>query len=620
MVRFIHLLLYGLLIQWLVGCGNGVSVSQEHESLFQRTDKDSLYRAFSLWREKVSDSGTLNGIYLNQPDTLFAEFSCAEDLSRYYENILSDSVLNGLYDRLRGMEGHALDPEFYHSKYLHQCLNRLGSLGWVKCEYLPYDSFSLWLLLSADALLGMHHDLGNGRLVPTAFGSVCKLPRRQHFGLRNLLKQKNPHLQILQATPDWSAYLGLQQQWIRLKNLKDTAGFTFPVIEKSIKPGKPANRKWLRAIGRGLFQRGLCRVDDTALWQTDTFTLRQSALVKLFQQSMGLRDDGTLNDETLQALNITYSKMRDAISASLEKWRWLGPVNERNRIWVNLVANQLYAFRNDSLLLQMRTCSGTPRGPTYYRKLKESHAPDSKVLPPDNLETPQFKAETSHLVVNPTWYVPRNIFTKEMLPEIIKNPEILNKMGYVLKDSKSEVVDPFFVNWEKVSPARVPYTLEQLRGVNNSLGKVVIHFPNAYSIFLHDTPNKWAFLLSERHVSHGCVRLEKPFDLVEFLMYFNKKDRFDEVLITAGLPPRHDKGKQKKWEKEKPISDTAILKPKQDQYFYFDSMLPVYLVYITAVSTEQGGLSVYRDIYRQNAKIVSAMRRPATVRKAVLKD
>ena len=620
MFRFIQLFLCGFFIHCWVGCGNRVSVSRERESLFQRTDKDSLYRAFSIWREKLSDSGTLNGIYLNQPDTLFAAFRSAAELSQFYEKILSDSVLNGLHARLRGMEAHALNPEFYHSKYLHHCLNRLGSQGWVDGESLPYDSISLWMLLSADAFLGMHHDLGNGRLEPTAFGSVYKLPRRRHFGLQNLLKQQDPHLQILQVAPDWSAYLGLQQQWARLKNLKDTAGFTFPVIEKAIKPGKPANRKWLRAAGRALWLRGVCKEGDTTLWQTDTFTGQQSKCIKLFQQRMGLRDDGTLNDETLQALNVPYSKMKDAVAASLEKWRWLGPVNERNRIWVNLAANQLYGFRNDSLLLQMRTCSGTPRGPRYYRRLTESRAPDSKVLPPDNLETPQFKAKTSHLVVNPTWYVPRNILTKEMLPEIKRNPEILRKMGYVLKNSSGEELDPLSVNWEKVSPARVPYKLEQLSGADNSLGQVVVHFPNAYSIFLHDTPHKWAFSLSERHVSHGCVRLEKPFDLVEFLMYFNKKDRFDEVLMTAGLPPRHDEEKLEKWEKEKPKRDTSVQKPKPDRYFYLDSMLPVYLVYITAVSTEQNGLSVYRDVYRQNAKIISAMRRPAGIRNSVLKD
>jgi len=90
--------------------------------------------------------------------------------------------------------------------------------------------------------------------------------------------------------------------------------------------------------------------------------------------------------------------------------------------------------------------------------------------------------------------------------------------------------------------------------------------------------------------------------------------------MTAGFPPRHDEERLEKWEKEKPMRDTSSQKPKQDQYFYLDSMLPVYLVYITAVSMEHDGLSVFRDIYRQNAKIISAMRRPAAIRNSVLKD
>lgn len=600
----------------IAGCGHKLELAEEQQNLLDRTDRDSLYVAFTTWQHKVSDSGTLEGLCLNQPDTLFGVLNSKANLSEWFEKMLSKPVLDGLYVRLQGMEAHALNPVFYHQPFLKQCRSRLSAGGWEKKPIIPYDSISMWLLLSADAMLGMHHDLGNGRIAPTAFGSVYKLPPRKNSGLQKLLIHPEPHLQILQVSPDWSAYLNLQQHWMRLKMTKDTQVMAFAELKKPLKAGRPADRSMLKCVGRALMLRGFCLQKDSALWETDTFTTQQSVIVGAFQQTQGREVTGMLTNETLSAMSLSYRKILDAVAASMEKWRWMGPVKENNRIWVNLAANRLFGYRNDSLLLTMRTCSGEPRGPRYYKKLEDSRKPESKVLPPDNLETPQFRAKATHLVVNPTWFVPRNILTKEMLPEIRRNPELLIKMGYVLKNEKGEEVDPFSVDWESVTPAKIPYTLQQTGGADNSLGLVVIHFPNAYSIFMHDTPHKWAFSLAERHVSHGCVRLEKPFDLVEFLMSFNKKDRFDEVLTMAGLAPKHDKKKLEVWEKEKSIRDTARKIIKQDQYFHLDSTLPVYLVYLTAGVTEEGKLSVYKDVYRQNSRIMATMYRPISVRRA----
>jgi len=228
-------------------------------------------------------------------------------------------------------------------------------------------------------------------------------------------------------------------------------------------------------------------------------------------------------------------------------------------------------------------------------------------LPPDNLETPNFKAKTTHLVVNPTWFVPRNILTKEMLPEIKRNPEILKKMGYVVKNREGEEVDPYSVDWEKVSAKNIPYTLEQTGGSDNSLGRVVVHFPNAYSIFMHDTPHKWAFGLDERHVSHGCVRLEKPFELVEYLMSFNKKNKLDQVLMTSGMTPKHSKELIKTWEKDKSLRDSMQKHVQKDKHFQLDSMLPVYLVYFTAYRGPQNKVSFAQDSYKRDIQVQKAL-------------
>jgi murein L,D-transpeptidase YcbB/YkuD len=133
---------------------------------------------------------------------------------------------------------------------------------------------------------------------------------------------------------------------------------------------------------------------------------------------------------------------------------------------------------------------------------------------------------------------------------------------------------------------------------------------------LHDTPQKWAFFSSNRHVSHGCVRLEKPFDLAEFIMTLTQHNKYDDVLMAAGMSPKHDRRKIKKWIDDKPNRDTLTVKIKQNQRFNLNINLPVYLVYFTAVSNENGTLSYFRDAYRRDNKLMAVMKKSYNQRQA----
>lgn len=237
------------------------------------------------------------------------------------------------------------------------------------------------------------------------------------------------------------------------------------------------------------------------------------------------------------------------------------------------------------------------------------------MLPPDNLETPLLKARVTHFVVNPTWYVPHNIAVKEILPQIKANPGSLAKYGYVLTDRDGDEVNPYAVDWSRVSQRNFPYRIAQQSGDDNSLGKVVIHFPNAYSIFMHDTNYKWVFGLDERHVSHGCMRLEKPFEMIEYLNAFDEKNKMDDIFIAAGLPPKYDKKVIKEWKKYKQDTvENERFEKQENKYFKSAANMPVYIVYQTCFITQMGAVKYTWDTYKRDEKMMREMAKTSTKR------
>jgi murein L,D-transpeptidase YcbB/YkuD len=128
------------------------------------------------------------------------------------------------------------------------------------------------------------------------------------------------------------------------------------------------------------------------------------------------------------------------------------------------------------------------------------------------------------MVLNPTWTIPDNLIKRDLIPVLRENPKYLEENNIHAFRGKKEIeitqemLDPY----EK-SEKKVPYRFVQFPGDNNALGRVKFMFPNKYDVYLHDTDNK--SLLSRRYkiYSSGCMRLEKPFDLVSLLLEHVRK-------------------------------------------------------------------------------------------------
>jgi len=151
-------------------------------------------------------------------------------------------------------------------------------------------------------------------------------------------------------------------------------------------------------------------------------------------------------------------------------------------------------------------------------------------------QTPTFRAQMQTVVFNPDWTVPRTILGEELLPELQGGKDVLTEKHIHLYDDKNQEVDPSSINWSSVDPETFPYTLRQPPEEMNALGRVKFLFPNKYSIYLHDTPNRHLFEVGRRTFSHGCIRIENPLQLAEILLRGQDgwdANRIDQVVATG---------------------------------------------------------------------------------------
>ncbi|NPA50845.1 MAG: L,D-transpeptidase family protein, partial [Epsilonproteobacteria bacterium] len=205
-------------------------------------------------------------------------------------------------------------------------------------------------------------------------------------------------------------------------------------------------------------------------------------------------------------------------------------------------------------------------------------------------QTPIFSSTMKYIVINPTWNVPDNIARKEIIPHLVKDPVgYLKRHNMVVRrdyNIDSPPVDPRSVNWKKYlskewENKELPYKLIERASTRNALGQVKFMFPNRFSVYMHDTNKKYLFNNAQRSFSHGCIRLEKPFDLLRHI-----STNYTATPI------------------ENPKEYLALLRRKKKRdttYINLVRTIPVHIVYLTAYVDEDGVVRFFNDIYRYDA-------------------
>ncbi|MFC5550932.1 L,D-transpeptidase family protein [Massilia aerilata] len=274
--------------------------------------------------------------------------------------------------------------------------------------------------------------------------------------------------------------------------------------------------------------------------------------VRRFQARHGLLDDGVLGRGTIAALNVSPARRVRQLELSLERLRWLPDFGRGPLIVVDLPMYRLWAFQNGSAEppLEMRVVVGAAV----------------------KTETPLFVGQMRYLEFNPYWNVPRSILDREILPRLERNPAYLTQHDMETVPPNASVADL------KAGKARV----RQRPGPKNSLGAIKFAMPNPMDIYLHSTPARELFERSRRDLSHGCIRVEHPAALAQFVL-----------------------GGQGKWSAD---AIQEALQPGPTRHVALVNAVPVALIYATAIVDNEGRPIFVADIYGRDATLEQELR------------
>lgn len=286
--------------------------------------------------------------------------------------------------------------------------------------------------------------------------------------------------------------------------------------------------------------------------------------VRHFQKRNGLKVDGVVGPATLRALNTPVSERIATIRLNLDRIKWLNPRQPHWHIIINIPFFTLYFEENGKLIQSMKVITGKPNHPT-----------------------PIFSDEVEIIVLNPYWNVPKSIVQKEMIPKLLRNPYAMKKEGidvYTGWGRDARKIDPASVDWAAYRYSKhLPYRFAQPPGHRNALGKIKFLFPNRFSVYMHDTPTKPLFKREKRAFSHGCIRLEKPRELLRTFAVFEENINF--------------------------AKSEQILQGKKNVYIRLSKKVPVDIVYLTAWVDYEGKLQFRDDVYHYDRMQLQSYKR-----------
>lgn len=463
-----------------------------------------------------------------------------------------------------------LDPADYHLPQLKQLIAQ-GRQSLVGKSQNDIESITdLELILTHSFLLfGKHLYFGKTglRLKDKAWETnhkkdiVFEILKKQ----KSLLNVSN----LLDALrPASREYIYLKKQLGLYREIEKKGGW--PLVSIKFKVGESI-RYGDKLKGIGLLKKRLFLTGDYGNFENkprlnDLFDESLVKATKRFQKRHGIRETGHLDSPTVNALNIPVSERISQIIVNLERLRWLPRDFGNYYILVNIPSFELRLIDNGKVVKKSRVIVGN-----------------------NMRQTPVFNGRMTFIIFNPYWYIPPSIFIKDMLPSVRRNPEYLNqkrmKVFNAWEKEQTSNLDPHEIDWEAITIEDFPYIIRQDPGRYNALGRVKLMFPNQFSVYLHDTPNKQLFNEGSRGFSSGCIRVENALALAETLLISNKdwnRSRIDRTIKT-----------------DDPVK--IVLKRP----------VPVFVLYLTAWANHNNVLHLRQDIYERDLLVLKALKRPS---------
>jgi murein L,D-transpeptidase YcbB/YkuD len=459
---------------------------------------------------------------------------------------------------LQNANAKGLDPEDYDGSRWQGRLLKLGQ----KPSEQDLVSFDSALTVSTMRYIRAIHC---GRVNPKEFKFQLDMEGKQlplaEFLQTQVLKAGDPAAEIQQLEPPFLGYRKLLALLPVYEGYaKQDDGQKLATVTKTVRPGQPY--AGLARLGRFLQVIG----DIPAGVSLDpNATVYEGALVdgvKHYQDRHGETPTGNLDVRTINELNTPPGDRIRQIKLTLERWRWLPHSFTQPPVVVNLPEYRARAMNPDGTV-------------AFYKKVIIGKAYGHK--------SPVFQNEIQYVVFRPYWEVTPSIQRNEVVPHIQKDPNYIAKHNFEVVTPTGEVVTDNQVSPEVLDGIRSLHLMvRQKPGETNSLGLVKIIFPNPENVYLHGTDAPELFSQDVRDFSHGCIRVEKPADLVAWVL--RKTPGWDLERVKA-----------------------AMNGDKNNLQVNLATRIPVLIVYGTATVNEENQIRFFDDIYGYDAELEKAL-------------
>lgn len=281
--------------------------------------------------------------------------------------------------------------------------------------------------------------------------------------------------------------------------------------------------------------------DLTVADSSQVFNDTLEMAIKNAEVRFGYNADGKITEAFLKDLNVPAVERLKQIYVNMNRMRWMPNKPEGNLLVANIPEFVVHAYEGTNKVFSMNVVVG-----------KEGH------------NTMMFTGDLNQIVFSPYWNIPPSIVKSEILPAMENDPDYLARN-----------------NMEIVSENGDLPTIRQLPGPKNSLGKVKFLFPNSFNIYFHDTPAKSLFSREKRAYSHGCIRLEEPEKMANYLLRNNSEWTASRI--------------------------SQAMNSGEEKYVKLKDPVPVFISYYTAWVDEQGRMNFREDIYDHDKKIKTKM-------------
>jgi L,D-transpeptidase YcbB len=453
-----------------------------------------------------------------------------------------------------GDEG--LDPELYSASALDArrkdaSKGFLTKKGFKPDEAVAMDVWLTWLYMKyasdlADGISDLAHSDPKWRIKPETFDALAHL--------EGALADNRVEQSLQDLVPNHPEYVALRKALVQYRQIAAKGGWPRVQAPAAVKLTPGRSSALVPALAARLAVTGDYTGSIPPEGQPAVYGPELEEAVKRFQRRHGLQDDGSVGAPTVAEMNVPVDVRVREIELNLERWRWLPRDLGERSILVNIPEMRLDVRDHGQVPLSMRVVVGKP-----------------------DTQTPIFNDEMTHVIFSPYWNVPTDIAQKETLPSLMRDPSFLDRMNMEVVDAKGNPVDASSVDLS--NPGN--YRFRQRPGTSNALGLVKFMFPNQFDVYLHDTPADSLFARASRSFSHGCVRVEQPEQLAQYVL--------------------HD---QPEWTPEK-ISEA--MHAGHEQTVKLKEPIPVYLGYWTARVTPDGILQFRKDVYGIDARLTTKL-------------